>query len=60
MILDITIQFLYYQNNVDCLKILYYSIETLAKKTKFAKKKTQVYFPYINLYSKSVDGLNRS
>lgn len=59
MILDITIQFLYYQNNVDCLKILYYSIETLAKKTKFAKK-TQVYFPYINLYSKSVDGLNRS
>ncbi len=53
MILDITIQFLYYQNNVDCLKILYYSIETLAKKT-------QVYFPYINLYSKSVDGLNRS
>lgn len=34
MILDITIQFLYYQNNVDCLKILYYSKETLAKKRK--------------------------
>lgn len=59
MILDITIQFLYYQNNVDCLKILYYSIETLAKKRSLLKK-TQVYFPYINLYSKSVDGLNRS
>ena len=59
MILDITIQFLYYQNNVDRLKILYYSIETLAKKRSLLKN-TQVYFPYINLYSKSVDGLNRS
>ena len=44
MILDITIQFLFYQNNVDCLKILYYSIETLAKRTKFAKKKRKSIF----------------